>query len=98
MISRSDWEPLPIKASEFLRIPAKNRNGTEGTEIIGIPVPVTGTPGSVSRLDIWPAGRNGGSLLWGLDRDRARVESSSPARPSPARSRGRVPGGVMSYE
>ena len=44
MISRSDWEPLPIKASEFLRIPAKNRNGTEGTEILGNPLPVTGIP------------------------------------------------------
>ena len=30
------------KVQRFLRILAKSRNGTEGTEILGIPVPVTG--------------------------------------------------------
>ena len=33
---------LVIKGQRFLRIPGKSRNGTEGTEILGIPVPVTG--------------------------------------------------------
>ena len=28
----------------FFRIPGKSRNGTEGTEILGNPVPVTGIP------------------------------------------------------
>ena len=36
------WPWSRIKVQRFLRILAKSRNGTEGTEILGIPVPVTG--------------------------------------------------------
>ena len=35
---------VSTKVQRFLRILAKSRNGTEGTEILGSPVPVTGTP------------------------------------------------------
>ena len=39
---------LVIKGQRFLRIPGKSRNGTEGTEILGNPVPVT--PESLTKV------------------------------------------------
>ena len=72
---------LVNKASEFLGILAKNRNGTEGTEILGIPVPVTGTLGLVSRLDSAgrPQWRQPSMGTGPRTARRARVESSSLA-------------------